>query len=659
MHSISLSTQNLTKRFDHFTAVDDVSFSVQRGEIYGLLGPNGAGKTTTIRLLLGLLAPTSGSGTVLGFDIVKQAERSGGFACASFWYWRGAGIRHRQASGRIRQHVGYVSQKFSLYPDLTARENFNFYGGVYGVPRDQLDVRRAKVLANVGLIGEDDTRTASLAGGSRQRLALACALAHEPEFLFLDEPTAGVDPISRRVLWDLVYDLAERGTTILVTTHYMDEAENCNRIAFIYRGKIVAEGTPQEMKSTQMQEQVVEIDCDPVDAALVALRESKLFDEVALYGSLIHAIGHAVEAKIGQVRATLTKKNIVGEKCRDYCAVARRCFHRAIEKCGCERQVTKDERRKTKDKSINLKSEIVNQKLFWRYSMPHRPPKQAMIIVPLIVLALVGYWIYSTYTASIEANTASGFIEGEEVTIAAEVGGRIEAIAVEEGDRVTAGQELVRLDRAMLNAQIAQAQAAVDTAKAQLAQVQAGARVEEVRQAEAALAQAVAARDGAKRAWENAQAARANPQELDARIAAADAQFKASKSQLDAARANATAARSRVDAIGGIDQTRVEGKVIVEAWAAAEAAVQTAQAGYDGAQKGLQILLDIRKNPVTLDAQIDAAKAAYDAATAGANVAQARFDALKAGATKEQIAVAEAAVKQAEAALKILDVQEK
>ena len=285
MHSISLSTQNLTKHFDHFTAVDDVSFSVQRGEIYGLLGPNGAGKTTTIRLLLGLLAPTSGSGTVLGFDIVKQAEE-------------------------IRQHVGYVSQKFSLYPDLTARENFNFYGGVYGVPRDQLDVRRAQVLSNVGLVGEDDTRTASLAGGSRQRLALACALAHEPEFLFLDEPTAGVDPISRRVLWDLVYDLAERGTTILVTTHYMDEAENCNRIAFIYRGKIVAEGTPQEMKLTQMQEQVVEIDCDPVDAALVALRESKLFDEVALYGSLIHAIGHAVEAKIGQVRATLTKKNI-------------------------------------------------------------------------------------------------------------------------------------------------------------------------------------------------------------------------------------------------------------------------------------------------------------------------------------------------------------
>lgn len=285
-NSISLFVQNLTKHFDHFTAVDGASFSVQRGEIYGLLGPNGAGKTTTIRMLLGLLAPTSGSGAVLGFDIVKQAEE-------------------------IHQRVGYVSQKFSLYPDLTGAENFNFYGGVYGVPREKLDERRTQVLQSVGLIGEDDTRVASLAGGSRQRLALACALAHEPEFLFLDEPTAGVDPISRRALWDLIYELAERGTSILVTTHYMDEAENCNRIAFIYRGRIVAEGTPQEMKTKQMLEQVVEIDCAPVDVALTALRAAKLFDEVALYGSLIHAIGHAVDRKIDQARGILTAQGIV------------------------------------------------------------------------------------------------------------------------------------------------------------------------------------------------------------------------------------------------------------------------------------------------------------------------------------------------------------
>ena len=283
---IALSVQHLVKHFDHFTAVDDVSFSVARGEIYGLLGPNGAGKTTTIRMLLGLLAPTSGSGAVLGFDMVKQAEE-------------------------IRKRVGYVSQKFALYPDLTAAENFNFYGGVYGIARVRLNERRAQVFESVGLVGDDDARASSLAGGSRQRLALACALSHEPEFLFLDEPTAGVDPISRRVLWDLIYNLAERGTSILVTTHYMDEAENCNRIAFIYRGKIVAEGTPQEMKTQQMQEQVIEIDCDPVDVALVALREAKLFDEVALYGSMIHAIGHAVDDKIARVRALLASQKIV------------------------------------------------------------------------------------------------------------------------------------------------------------------------------------------------------------------------------------------------------------------------------------------------------------------------------------------------------------
>jgi multidrug efflux pump subunit AcrA (membrane-fusion protein) len=199
-----------------------------------------------------------------------------------------------------------------------------------------------------------------------------------------------------------------------------------------------------------------------------------------------------------------------------------------------------------------------------------------MIVIPLILLALIGYWVYSTYTAGIEANTASGFIEGEEIAIAAEVGGRIQAITVEEGDRVTAGQELIRLDRTLLNAQIAQAQAAVETAKAQLAQVKAGARAEEIRQAEAALAQALAARDGAKQAWENAKAARANPQELEARIAEAETQLKAAKFQWDAAKANASAAKARVDAIGGVDQTRVEGKVIVEQWAAAEAAVLTA-----------------------------------------------------------------------------------
>lgn len=272
-NSISLAAEHLTKRFDDFTAVDDVTFAVHRGEIFGLLGPNGAGKTTTIRTLLGLLAPTSGSATVLGFDVVKQTEE-------------------------VRKRIGYVSQKYALYPDLTAAENFNFYGGVYGVSARVVAEQRVTLFQTVGLAGQEHMRVSNLAGGSRQRLALACALIHQPEFLFLDEPTAGVDPISRRGLWDLLYALAERGTSILVTTHYMDEAENCHRLAFLYQGRIVAEGTPEDMRVHQMVEQVVELDCDPMDDALRALREGKFFDEVALYGSLIHAIGsNAAERK--------------------------------------------------------------------------------------------------------------------------------------------------------------------------------------------------------------------------------------------------------------------------------------------------------------------------------------------------------------------------
>jgi drug efflux transport system ATP-binding protein len=283
---VSLSVENLTKQFDHFVAVDDVSLSVHRGEIFGLLGPNGAGKTTTIRILLGLLAPTSGQATVLGYDVVRQAEE-------------------------IRRRVGYVSQKFALYPDLTAAENFDFYAGVYGVPRQKLDERRATLFREVGLRGQERQRVSDIAGGSRQRLALACALAHRPQFLFLDEPTAGVDPTSRRALWDLIYELAAGGTSILVTTHYMDEAENCHRLAFIYQGRLIAEGTPSAVKEAKtFGAQVIEIDCAPFDAALIALRDAHLFDEVALYGSTIHAIGVEAAEKIPQVRKQLEANGV-------------------------------------------------------------------------------------------------------------------------------------------------------------------------------------------------------------------------------------------------------------------------------------------------------------------------------------------------------------
>lgn len=286
MTNDTLVINNLTKQFDAFMAVDHVSLAMTRGEIFGLLGPNGAGKTTTIRILLGLLTPTSGHASVLGYDVVKQAEE-------------------------IRAHAGYVSQKFALYPDLTIAENFDFYSGVYNVPRTSIKERRSALLKQVGLEGQDKERVAALAGGSRQRLALACALAHQPEFLFLDEPTAGVDALSRRALWDLIYQLAEAGTSILVTTHYMDEAENCQRIAFIYQGRIVAEGTPTQIKHDEIHAQVIEIECEPLDVALAALRDAKLFDEVALYGSTVHLIDPKAREKMDAATTLLRSKNLV------------------------------------------------------------------------------------------------------------------------------------------------------------------------------------------------------------------------------------------------------------------------------------------------------------------------------------------------------------
>lgn len=292
--------------------------------------------------------------------------------------------------------------------------------------------------------------------------------------------------------------------------------------------------------------------------------------------------------------------------------------------------------------------------------MEHR--KRIAPVILLILLIIGGYYLYANgqwpFGGGNEgANVVSGFIEGEEITIAAEIGGRVEALLVDEGDRVTAGQELLHLDRSLLNAQLAQAQATVDLAKAQLAQVKAGARSEEIRQAEAALAQAIALRDGAKKSWENAQLVRDNPQELDARITAAQAQVEIARHQLQTAIANAKAAEVRKDAVGGVETIRPEGKVIVNQWWAAEEAVQVAQAALQSAEKGLEVLLDMRARPLTLNVQVDAAKAQYDAAIAAVAAAQARLDVVKAGASPEQVAVAEAVVRQAEAALGVLQTQ--
>ena len=262
--------RDLTKKFGDFVAVDHISFQVQRGEIFGFLGPNGSGKTTTIRMLLGLIRPTSGGARVLDIDINRKPEA-------------------------IARRVGYMSQKFSLYPDLTADENLTFYGRAYGLSGRALARRKDEVLALIGLSDRRHRITANLAGGWQQRLALAAAILHQPELLFLDEPTAGVDPVSRRTFWRLLYNLAVQKTTIFVTTHYMDEAEQCHRLSFIHRGALIATGPPGEIKRNYMRAEVLEILCARPQNGVRALREAG-FGDVTLYGKRIHvADAHLAE----------------------------------------------------------------------------------------------------------------------------------------------------------------------------------------------------------------------------------------------------------------------------------------------------------------------------------------------------------------------------
>jgi ABC-2 type transport system ATP-binding protein len=275
----------LTKRFGDFVAVDHISMHVPRGQIFGFLGPNGSGKTTTIRMLLGLLRPTEGRASILGYDCARETEQ-------------------------VRRRAGYMSQRFSLYADLTVMENLDFYGRTYGVANRRLAERRAFVLDMAGLRGRERQLTRNLSGGWRQRLALGVSILHEPEILFLDEPTAGVDPVSRRQFWDLLYDLAGGGTTIFVTTHYMDEAEQCQSLAFIHRGHIVAEGSPVEIKARQMRGQVLEIECSRTEAALPVLKAMEAFEEVALYGARIHAVADGVSALVPAATERLTAAGV-------------------------------------------------------------------------------------------------------------------------------------------------------------------------------------------------------------------------------------------------------------------------------------------------------------------------------------------------------------
>jgi ABC-2 type transport system ATP-binding protein len=269
--------EGLTKRFGKFVAVSNVSLRVAQGEIFGFLGPNGAGKSTTIRMLCGLLVPSEGGGAVVGLDVRTQSER-------------------------IKERIGYMSQKFSLYEDLTVEENIDFYSGIYRIPATKRNDRKRWVLEMAGLLEHRHSRTAILSAGWKQRLALGCAVLHEPPVLFLDEPTSGVDPISRRQFWDLIYELADSGVTVFVTTHYMDEAEYCDRLGLIYRGELIADGTPAELKTRLMQETVLELVCEGAEDVMEDLESLDAVKEAALFGTALHVVVHDDEAAQRQLR---------------------------------------------------------------------------------------------------------------------------------------------------------------------------------------------------------------------------------------------------------------------------------------------------------------------------------------------------------------------
>lgn len=272
----AIETIQLTKIFGDFTAVDQVSFEIPRGEIFGLLGPNGAGKTTTIRMLCGILEPTAGEARVMGYDVAKHAEE-------------------------IKQRIGYMSQRFSLYDDLTVYENLDFYANMYGVPREKLKPRLAELIEMAGLRGHEKQLTSDLSGAWRQRLALACAIVHEPPMLFLDEPTAGVDPVSRREFWEMIYQLAGQGVSVLATTHYMDEAEFCNVIGMMYRSRLIALSDPDSLRES-MKGALFEVDCQEPSRAELVLKDLPIVQDVAAHGVLLH-----VQVSSEKQRAALEK----------------------------------------------------------------------------------------------------------------------------------------------------------------------------------------------------------------------------------------------------------------------------------------------------------------------------------------------------------------
>ena len=260
----SVQATQLTRKFGDFIAVDQISFDIPKGEIFGLLGPNGAGKTTTIRMLCGILTPSSGAASVLGFDVSKQTEE-------------------------VKQRIGYMSQKFSLYNDLSVSENLNFYANLYGIPREKVKSRIAELIEIAGLQGHEKQLTRNLSGAWRQRLALACAIVHEPPMIFLDEPTAGVDPVSRREFWEMIYTMAGRGVSVLATTHYMDEAEFCNVIGMMYRSRLIALNDPDSLKD-EMRGVLFEVDCHEPGRAEKILRDLPTVQDVVAHGVILRVL---------------------------------------------------------------------------------------------------------------------------------------------------------------------------------------------------------------------------------------------------------------------------------------------------------------------------------------------------------------------------------
>jgi ABC-2 type transport system ATP-binding protein len=288
-NNASIVAEGLVKRFGAFTAVDHVNLRIARGEIIGFLGPNGAGKSTTIRMLCGLLRPTEGRASVAGFDVMREPER-------------------------LREHIGYMSQKFSLYGDLTVVENLRFFGGIYKVPKASLQERIRFAVAMAGLAGHEDSLVSTLAGGWKQRLALGAAILHQPPILFLDEPTSGVDPQSRRRFWDLIHMMANDGITVVVSTHYMDEAEYCHRVALIDRGRLIEMASPAVLRHRGLNGELLVVECEGIGPAMEALSEAPGVHDVAAFGNSMHVLVDNAASALATLPGYLARHGIAVER---------------------------------------------------------------------------------------------------------------------------------------------------------------------------------------------------------------------------------------------------------------------------------------------------------------------------------------------------------